>query len=411
MAAINAPVASGNSSYLIARQPIVDSGLKLVGYELLYRDQLKQSALDVSGDTATARVISISLGEAGLDALTGEALAFINMTREAILNTDLLSLPPHRVVLEILEDIEIDALLQRKIDRLIDRGYRFALDDFVLEGLHDRHINLASLVKLDVRALSRTQLEAHVSYLRRFRVKLVAEKVETWEEFEFCRQLGFDLFQGYFFARPQLISGRSLCHSRETTWRLITRLNDPAVDFDELERLVSQDPGLAMKLFRYVNSAMLGKARTFSNLRQVIIMLGTERLRAVATLFTMCKMDSHPQALVILLLQRAQLCRLLAERDAELSPEDAFTVGIFSLMDTFMGHPLAEILLSIPLPVQISQAVMRYEGRLGALLKEVEALERHSGQPGGELSDTDLLLYTGAVQWAQDTVGLLDSSS
>jgi len=411
MAAIKEQVQHGEHSYLIARQPIIDTDLQLQGYELLYRDAAERNTFSVSGEIATARVLSTSLSESGLDALVGDGVAFVNMTREAILKIDLLSLPPNRVIFEILEDVEIDSQLQNKIEKLIACGYRFALDDFALDGLHCDHVDLACLVKVDILALSREEVEQHVKFLRGYPVKLVAEKVETWEEFEYCKGLGFDLFQGYFFARPQLVSGKGLHQSRSATYRLISRLNDPSVGFDELEQLVSQDPALTFKLFRYVNSALVGRNRTFSNLRQVIILLGIDRLRAVASMFAMCRMEEKPAALTAMLLQRAQLCRLLAEKRRMNNAGDCFTVGMFSLIDAFMDRPIHEVLAGIPLPDDVRAAILSHDGEMGQILVQVLQMERRScdqfdREANMQLEDYEL--YNEAAQWAVETLRLLE---
>lgn len=413
MAATNGILAETDSSYLVARQPIIDTDLKLVGYELLYRDGSGPEPFSVSGDMATARVLSTSLSESGLDALVGDSIAFINMTRDSIFNIDLLSLPSNRVIFEILEHVEIDDALSEKINQLIDLGYRFALDDFSLDGIHNSHIRLANVVKVDVLDMDREEVARHVRFLRDYPVQLIAEKVETWEEFEYCKALGFDLFQGYFFARPQLMSGKSLHHSSAATYRLISRLNDPQVGFDELEQLVSQDPGLTFKLFRYVNSALVGRNRTFSNLRQVIVLLGIDRLRAVATMFAMCRMERKPAALTMMLLQRAQLCRLMAEERKAENPEDYFTVGIFSLVDAFLDHPIHQILAGIPLPEDVRAAILSHTGPMGEMLMQVIQMERRSCNQFGAENKTlvvDYALYNQAANWALETMKALEST-
>ncbi len=400
-------------SYLIARQPIVDSVLNLVGYELLYRRTPCQKNQAVTGTMATAQVLSTSLSETDLNELVGEATAFINMTREAILNIDLLSLPSQRVVFEILEDIKADAILLQKLQLLTDKGYRFALDDFCLMGLHQDIIALADVVKLDVMALSRAELVEHVHILRQSGVRLIAEKVESWEMFEFCKALGFDLYQGYFFAKPQLVSGRSISHSRATTFRLVSRLNDPEVGFDELEQLVSQDPALSYKLFRYANSALVASNRTFNNLRQVLVLLGLNRLRALATMFAMCRMDAKPMALVQTLLLRAQLCRLLAETRQLADSEDYFTVGMFSLIDAFMDKPIAEALGSMPLPPSHIGAILEHSGPMGQVLScaiEIEQQSCATCESHLREGDNQLLLYNAAAHWAVEAMQMLADS-
>ncbi|WP_027858564.1 EAL and HDOD domain-containing protein [Marinobacterium jannaschii] len=396
--------------YLIARQPIVDRELRLVGYELLYR-RMEDQPHAVTGHMATAQVLSTSLSEASLKELTGNSTAFINMTREAILNMDQLSLPKEKVVFEILEHVEIDLQLRAKIEELVAAGYRFALDDFNLDGLHNELVDIAYVVKVDVLELGREAIREHVERLRQFPVVLIAEKVESWEEYEYCKSLGFDLFQGYFFAKPQLISGRSVCHNRATTFRLVARLNDPDIEFDELEALVSQDPGLSYKLFRYVNSALVAGSRTFSNLRQVLVLLGIIRLRAIATMFAMCRMEATPLALVRTMLQRAQLCRLIAEQQGREDPEDYFIVGMFSLLDALMDCSIEEALQELPLPPEQVAAIVDMAGPQGEILSCSIGLQQQSCDQCEECiaeGDNMLLLLNEATRWALQTSRMLE---
>ena len=404
--------AEAGHQYLIARQPIVDRELRLVGYELLYRRSEDQPHA-VSGHMATAQVLSTSLSETSLKELTGNSTAFINMTREAILNMDQLSLPKERVVFEILEHVEIDSQLRAKIEELVAAGYRFALDDFNLDGLHNELIDIAYVVKVDVLELDQASIRKHVERLREYPVVLIAEKVESWEEYEYCKSLGFDLFQGYFFARPQLVTGRSVCHNRATTFRLVARLNDPEIEFDELEALVCQDPGLSYKLFRYVNSALVAGSRTFSNLRQVLVLLGIIRLRAIATMFAMCRMEATPLALIRTMLQRAQLCRLIAEQQGREDPEDYFIIGMFSLLDALMGCSIEEALQELPLPPELLAAIADQQGPQGEILHCAILLQQQSSDSCEKClaeGDTMLLLLNEATRWALQTSRMLEEN-
>lgn len=400
---------SETGSYLIARQPIVDTKLKLVGYELLYRsvhDQLGQ----ISGAVATARVLSTTFGETDFVELVGDCTGFINMTRESILDLHLLSLPSQHVVFEILEDIEIDPILLRKIEQLKELGYRFALDDFTFKGIHNDYIELADIIKVDVMELTKEELVDHAEQLKQYPGKLIAEKVETWEEFELCRDLGFDMFQGYFFSKPQLMKGSSIPHNRSATYRLVSELSSPNVSFDDLEALVNQDPGLSYKLFRYANSAFFSRSKEFSNLRQVIVLFGIDRLRAIAAMFAMCQMDEKPSALLRMLLQRAQLCRLLATEYKRENPEDYFTVGMFSLIDAFMDKPLQEVLESIPLPKAIRAAILNGDGDLGKILAQAIKLEQASEKQLETAIDKygdKVDAYNQAARWATETMKYL----
>jgi EAL and modified HD-GYP domain-containing signal transduction protein len=269
---------------LVSRQPIYRANLTELGYELLFRDSEKDAASFADGDHATAEVIVNAFMEIGLDEVVGKHLAFINFDRNLILAKYCECLPSERVVLEILETIRPDPQLVKKLQELRQLHYRFALDDFVrVEGFAP-FLEVASFVKFDILAIEEGSLEQCIAAVRKYPVELIAEKVETQEQFERCKALGFDCFQGYFFWRPQLMTAAGPPVSRAAAIRLFIKLNNPDVDLKELEQAISQDVSLSYKLLRYINSAIYSLRRPVGSIGHALALLGQEKIRTWASL-------------------------------------------------------------------------------------------------------------------------------
>jgi EAL and modified HD-GYP domain-containing signal transduction protein len=286
-------------TFYLARQPIYDNGLRIAGYELLFRGGDTTEARFTNGDQATSEVITSSVVDIGLSNLVGNHPAFINATAGFL--SGQLPLPELKgqIVLEVLEDIEVDEALVARLRDLSARGYRVALDDFVLRPGYEPLLGVADYVKLDVCALDREQIIDHVARIRPHNVRLIAEKVETHEMMALCQELGFDMFQGFFFCRPRLISGKRPEANRLAVMQLITRLQDPEAGMDELERLVTCDPALSYRLLRYINSAYCGVRVEVTSIRQALILVGTSLVRSWATLLLLSRLsDGKPSELI-----------------------------------------------------------------------------------------------------------------
>jgi len=243
----------------IGRQPILDRHQRVAAYELLFRHSA-QASHAVFGDhlTAATRVIVNTFTSIGVRAVLGRMPGFINVTRELLESESVEALPPDRVVLEILEHVEVDDGLIARCRELRDRGYRLALDDYEWEDPREPLVELADYVKLDVLAVSDLHLPRMVKELQKRRVRLVAEKVEEPEEFETCRKLGFDLFQGFYFARPTVMAGRTVDPARTVILHLLQQLSADA-EVDELSMSFKQNADLGLNLLRLVNSAAMGR--------------------------------------------------------------------------------------------------------------------------------------------------------
>ena len=297
----------------IGRQPIYDRDLSVYAYELLFRAAPDNTARFSDGDQATSNVIVNTFMEIGLDNIVGQRLAFINLTRSFLVEQDNICLPRERVVLELLEHIEPDAEVIEGIKRLAAQGYAIALDDFVYHDALQPLVQLADIVKVDVMAQQRDEIRSQVHKLRQHPLKLLAEKVETRDEFDFCRDLGFDYFQGYFFAQPQVLRGQRLPNNRLAILHLLSRLQDPNITPSELEELIVQDVTFSYRILRYVNSAAFSLARKIESVHQAVVILGQQTIKTWTTLLAMSQVDNKPTELVITAMVRGKMAEALAK--------------------------------------------------------------------------------------------------
>lgn len=362
----------------VGRQPIYNTKLDVVAYELLFRSGTDNKANIIDDDQATGQVLLNTLVEIGLDNLVGERLAFINCTRKFILDQDNLSFDKDRIVIEVLETIEPDDEIVEALQRVAEAGYKVVLDDFIYEEKYRRFVEIAETVKLDVSTLDRERLTENVQILRNYGIKqLLAEKVETIDEFEFCKELGFDLFQGYFLSRPKIVKGKSIPSNRIAAMQLLAKLQDPEVGYEELEKIVSRDVALSYKVLHYINSASIGQRKKIESLRQAIAMLGLHRLKTMATLITMAGINDKVQAVMNNALTRARMCELLASDLKRVDGETFYVVGLFSSLDVLMDNTMEEVLKTLPLTDDVKGALLHREGAMGEALRCAIAYEQN----------------------------------
>lgn len=393
------------SDIYIGRQPIYDRKLNVYAYELLFRAASDNSANFTDGDQATTDVIVNTFLEIGLDNIVGNRLAFINLTRSFFVGEHTVSLPKNRVVLELLEDIDADEEVIAGVKRLSDLDYTIALDDFIYHESLQPLVSLADLVKIDIMALSRDEVREHVNALRQHPLRLVAEKVETQEDFDFCKGLDFDYFQGYFFAQPKVIRGQRLPNNRLAILKLLSRLQDPNITPEQLEELISQDIAFSYRILRYVNSASLALPRKIESIHQAVIILGLQAIKSWTTLLAMSQVDNKPAELVVTAMIRGKMAEGMAKAMGTPQPESFFTVGLFSALDALMDNTMEEILTQLPLADHIAAALLHRRGLHGEILECVLAYERGQwGTLGCSQLGTHKIrdCYLDALQWAGD---------
>jgi EAL and modified HD-GYP domain-containing signal transduction protein len=404
--------------FYLGRQPILDRNQALFGYELLFRNAPVGPAHIDSELGATAAVMAHA-SQLGMEKVIGDALGFVNVGADAIMSDIFGFLPREKVVLEVAESMQpTPAVLARMAD-LAGHGFRFALNDVSGETAHvQAMLPMAEYVKMSVQG---TPLDTLVRLAPRFLQdgkKLVAGKVETREEFKHCLELGFDLFQGYYFAKPVIMSGKKLSPSQLAVMELMTLVTSDA-DNLEIERAIKRDVSLALNLLRLVNTPAVGARQRIDSLSQAVTILGRRQLQRWLQIMLYAEPSKRGHSMTPLLMlatTRGRLLELLAHKLRPHHRHDAdvaFTVGIMSLMDTLFGIPMTEILNQIPVSDEVADALLERGGFFGDLLRLAECIERLEDMEneivptlrGLAMSTDELIeLEMAAFEWSDNVV-------
>lgn len=402
----------------VARQPIFDRNLHVYGYELLFRDAMVDVANiptdEQAADQATSKVLLNTIMELDLERLVDGRMAFFNFTRQFLMAGANLPFSTTNVGIEVLETVPIDDDTVDAVEQLSMLGFTIALDDFEWRPGIERLLPLASLVKIDLINRSEQDIVDMLDQLRPYNVRLLAEKVETREQYEFCQELDFDYFQGFFLCRPKTVSARRLPENRINTLRLITKLQAPDVTPDEVEDIIKNDVALNYRLLRSVNSAYYGLSVRIRSVAHAIVYLGMPTVRNWANLLLLAGLEDQPNELVRLALIRARMCELLTEDKPRDTRDAAFTTGLFSMLDALLDMPMDEIIGMLPLEEDLSLALSEREGPYGRLLATVIACERGDWKNiHNELFSNEQLSrgYIAAVEWAHNQFRALRSDS
>jgi EAL and modified HD-GYP domain-containing signal transduction protein len=381
--------------------------MEVFGYELLFRDRESNHAEFRDEDEATAQVIVNTFMEIGLQEMVRDRRACINVSPKFLLSDFCEALPADRVILELVDPDEYRPPLLKRLHRLVEIGYQIAVD----HGLSKRFPELlehAAIVKFDVPLHNWTTIERHLEEIDRSRIKLAAERVENGDQFQFCKNAGFDYFQGYYFCRPELVRATPLPLSRLTTLRLIGKLHDPNVDIDELEQAIRQDLSLSYKLLRYVGSAACSVRGQIKSIRHAAVLAGMNRLKIWAGLILFSGIEVHMSELTTGAVMRARMCEKLAEAmNLSQSADRCFIVGLFSVLDAMLGRPMEEIVESLNLEPEINAALIRREGNIGEILRCVLAYERRDWENArcGKLDQEAIRgAYVKAMAWSIRTL-------
>lgn len=373
---------------------------------MLYRhNQHSSQAQFDCGLTATVRACNTAFHEIGLEALVGQRTLFFNAPHDWLLNPDLL--PPHsdQIIIEILESVTVNPQLIKALEHLREQGYRLALDDFVLTPATRPLLELADIIKVDVlEPLDESAIEIYQQH----GIQLLAEKIENEETFKRFKELGFTLFQGYFYARPQVYaqSLRSRKNNQAAQIQLLRALYSDTPNFQELEYLLVQDPDICITLLKQANSVAHRRLHTISSIRQALIILGLKRLKHLVLMLTLAR--NGPASLLLLpqLLTRAAMCEALARQFGHGSADEAFTVGVFSLIHVLLGVSRTHLLDSLPLSDDIKQAITHGKGEPGRILRLVLAHEQGTLESISEELITLLnRIYLQSCSWATTQLG------
>jgi len=407
MQALQKIVEVENPQLFIGRQPIFNSKLKVVGYELLFRSG-NVDAFDGSDDnTATSEVINIALMEIGLDEVVGDVPAYINFTKDLLINGVAKLLPEDRVVLEVLETVSVDQDLIDGIKELIAAGYIIALDDFTFSDEWTPLIEIAHIIKIDVMMHSIEDVRKQLGHLKGCQAKLLAEKVETQDEYDQLKDEGFDYFQGYFFSKPIVLSTQKLSSDNVSLLRLLAELQKTNVEITDIEKLISQNISLSYKLFRYINSAAFAVKTDITSIKQIVVYFGIQRLKDWVSLMALSGNKDKPTELIHTGLVRAKMCELIAQETDVDDKDSYFVVGLFSILDALLDQPLDIILKQLPLDEPINLALLKSEGNRGKALSCSLSCEKCDWD---EIKFPDISLarlsemYQEATSWSRQTL-------
>ncbi|MEE4240845.1 MAG: EAL domain-containing protein [Desulfopila sp.] len=391
----------------VARQPIFDRNKKIFAYELLFRAGMSNGFPDIDGNTATSSLLSSSFFTVGIEKIAAGKKAFINFTEQLILKEAPHLFSKKKLVVEILEDVEPSEAIVAACKELKEQGYQLALDDFVYSKRFDSLIALSDIIKIDFRLTPAEEIKKMVPVLQQFNCKLLAEKVETHEEFKDALSLGFDYFQGYFFAKPEVLKNRDLSTSKLTMLRLISQMNSKEFDVAGLEELVVQDVSISYKLLNYLNSAKFSRLQPLSSVRQAISFLGERGFRQFTSLVATSRLaDDKPNELLRISIIRA---RFLERIGLELKANDSelFLLGLFSCIDAMLDRSLEEIFTQLPLSENITAPLVERKGELFIFLRLIETYESGNwvaykyAQKKVGLEDEKIVgFYLEAISWA-----------
>lgn len=364
----------------IARQPILDLNKRLYGYELLYRGASSNLLGMVSGEQATASLLSSAFLTGDIEIISNNRLCFINFTKDLLEKNLPLNFPKSKIVVEILEDIEPTDEMISVCRNLKENGYTLALDDFVYHRKFEPLLKLVKIVKIDIRLTPLNTLVRTLNHLKHHQVKLLAEKVETQSEFVLANRMGFSYFQGYFFCKPEKIKIREISSIRANLLRLLAEMTRKACDVDRLRDIISTDVAITYKLLRFLNSAYFYLLQEVRSVKHAVAYLGEKELRRFIMLMVISELASDkPEELVRMVLVRAKFCESLGNSVplSESKCSDLFIIGLFSLLDAMLDMPMSEILANLPINTVVKDTLLRKKNTYTGFLRLSELFERN----------------------------------
>jgi EAL and modified HD-GYP domain-containing signal transduction protein len=397
----------------VARQPIFNKDLGVYAYELLFRsgDQANHAVI-LGGDSATAQVVLNAFMEIGLTNLVGEHKAFLNFTEGFLLRENIPLFPRAQLVIEVLETVKPTPAVVKAVEHLRGLGYTIALDDFFYTDEYKPLVALADIIKIDILDVGAKNLANHIRSIRATneRVRLLAEKVETREQFEYCKGLGMDYFQGYFFAKPQIIKGQRLPSNKMAILNLLASVYDPNIDMGDLAAIVGRDVGLSHKLLSFVKTYPGNQDIQINSIKDAVLRFGLQKLQSWVSVLVLSGMDDKPSELFNTALLRARFMELLAEKGKCAMRDTFFMVGLFSCLDALMDTEMVDALGAITISDEAKVALTRNEGVMGEALTCALAIER------GDTAKTVFLdinsgdissIYMQAMVWATATTATM----
>ncbi|MGD0096087.1 MAG: HDOD domain-containing protein [Terracidiphilus sp.] len=397
----------------VARQPILDKRNRLHGYELLFR-MGPEASFRGDGDFATRSVIDSAV-MFGLEKLTGNLPAFVNCTADAMSKQLAQILPPSITVLEVLEDLEPTPELIESCRELKAVGFRIALDDFVWRPELEPLVKLADYIKVDFVKSGEEERKALIDRLRGTPICLLAEKIETQKEFKQACKEGFTLFQGYYFCRPELLKNRGIPANYLSQIQLLKMMRQETLDLAQLAALVKREPSLTHRLLRVVNSPIYALRQQVDSIELALVVVGEENFRRIATVAITSDLNGGQTAEILrVAFARARFCELAATC-CNLVPSEQFLLGLLSMFPAMLRISMEDLVPSLPLRKEISQALMGTPNRERSLLRWVESHERGDWEGCDQVFKCNCFdpkkvqqFYFDAIFWAEAAISTAD---
>jgi EAL and modified HD-GYP domain-containing signal transduction protein len=361
----------------IARQAILNRDKELYAYELLFRDGEKNCFPDIPPDEATSKILTDSHLDLGLDDISAGKLVFINFHQETLLHRFPTSLDPKKVVIEVVETVKPTPELVQACKTIKDLGYTLALDDHDFDPQWDLLLPYIDIIKVDILECDEQTLIDNIGKYKDSNIKLVAEKIETMKEFEKFLGLGFDYFQGYFFAKPEVVKQKKLPTSKLSLIELIGASSAVEFDLDKVNAIIERDVSLSYKLLRFINNPLINKSNEIGNLRHALNYMGQIEVKKFIALLALANLgDNKPVELIHLSLIRAKFCDLIGQaKSLSNNPPTGFLVGLFSLLDALLDQPMQSIVEKLPIGRNIKAALCGDENELSQFLSLIRAFE------------------------------------
>lgn len=363
-----------------ARQPIFNVFKKVVAYELLYRESEENYfPSHVSPDIATSNMLVNTFLDTKIEVITGGKPAFINFSETALLKGFTHLAPSNKIIIEVLETVEPTEEVYQTFRSLYHQGYKIAMDDFTFDPRWERFLKFVKIIKVDLQSHPLDSIAKELNYLKKsFNGHLLAEKVETYEEFSQAREMGFKYFQGYFFCKPQIIKNNAIDFSNNLLMQIYVEAVKPELDFDRINRLFKQDAGLTAKLFRYMKNAMPRMKEEVCSIKSALVRLGTDLIRRFTLVLVTSEMTSKkPNELLKISVYRARFCeQMVAKSHFSDYSDRAFLAGMFSTLDAVLDLPIADIMKALPIDNDIKMALVQNVGLLAGVLNIIKSYEQ-----------------------------------
>jgi EAL and modified HD-GYP domain-containing signal transduction protein len=378
----------------VARQPIFTRQKKIFGYELLFRLGLENAFPDIDGDIATSNVLSNTFFSFELKEILGNKPGLVNFTKELILQKTPLLFPKQHIIIEVLENIAPDQEILDALKEFKDKGFLIALDDFIYHEKFKPMMALCKIIKFDLIATPLETLSEIIADIQKhYKIQLLAEKVETYKEFELAKQMGFNLFQGYFFSKPEILSKKEVSASHITKLKLINEVGHTDLNFQTIEGLIKKDVSVSFKLLKFINSAYFNRMTPINTIKDALTYLGVDELKKFINIVVVSDLgENKPDELIRASVIRARMCEQCGSLfKTHFTMDELFTLGLFSAMDAMLDRQMEDILKNIYFSEKIKNALLGKDREFQKILTIVSSFEK------GEWSNNFYKIMTGTA--------------